>query len=443
MKMPRKPPEHGEIWAGLSSPGRIQEILRQVSGPSVGQKYPHWDKLIRYRPPGDLSHEEWWLGLKLHRQGLPKTVELCDKLSQPFGYLLPDPVPERLYHLDRGAGGAIEMSDQITNPDTRNRYYIRSLVEEAITSSQLEGAATTRRVAREMIRSGRKPQDRSEQMILNNFVTMKRIGRLKDQPLTEDLVFELHRLITADTLDNPEAAGRFRKPDEPVVVDDSYGQVFHDPPDAGELPHRMKAMCRFANGQTPKGFLHPALRSIILHFWLAYDHPFVDGNGRTARALFYWSMLHQGFWLFEFISISQIIHQGPAKYCRAFLHTETDDNDLTYFIIYHLDVIQRAVDELHDYVARKTLQTQALERRLKGMTGLNHRQRALISHALHHPLHQYTIESHRTSHDVVYQTARTDLQDLRDRGLMNAAKVGKTWHFTPVEDLESRLAERY
>ena len=61
------------------------------------------------------------------------------------------------------------------------------------------------------------------------------------------------------------------------------------------------------------GFIHPMIRSIILHFWLAYDHPFVDGNGRTARALFYWSMLRHGYWLFEFISISQIILKGPDQ----------------------------------------------------------------------------------------------------------------------------------
>ena len=101
---------------------------------------------------------------------------------------------------------------------------------------------------------------------------------------------------------------------------------------ASNCTERMGLMCDFANSKTPEGFVHPVLRSIILHFWLAYDHPFVDGNGRVARALFYWSMLRHGYWLFEFVSISQIILKAPVKYGRAFLYTETDDNDLTYFI---------------------------------------------------------------------------------------------------------------
>jgi Fic family protein len=186
--------------------------------------------------------------------------------------------------------------------------------------------------------------------------------------------------------------------------------------------------------------VHPVIRSIILHFWLAYDHPFVDGNGRVARALFYWSMLRHHYWLFEFISISQIIRKAPIKYARSFLYTETDDNDLTYFILYQLEVIRHAINELHEYIKRRTEKLRAIELELRGMAALNHRQRALVSHALRHPHYQYTIRSHQISHNVVYQTARTDLLDLERRGLLTSRKIGKTWYFTPVSDIEEKLA---
>jgi Fic family protein len=219
-----------------------------------------------------------------------------------------------------------------------------------------------------------------------------------------------------------------------------YNEVFHKPPPAEQLEERMAAMCDFANGETPGEFLHPVLRSIVLHFWLAYDHPFLDGNGRVARALFYWSMLRHQYWLFEFISISQIILTAPIKYARAFLYTETDENDLTYFIIQQLDVIRRAMQELHSYIERKTTALRAVENRLRGITVLNHRQQALIGHALRHPHQRYTFRAHQMSHHVVYQTARTDLLDLEGRGLLTGRKIGKTWHFTPAKDLEDRLS---
>jgi Fic family protein len=439
MKKPTVPPGQDDLFKRVS-PERFPAIMHGVTAPTVNGEYLHWDKLQYHAPPHGLSREEWWLGLKLRRSSAGKAIPLKGNSGGRFWYTFTESATELLHEIDLGAGGTIQMPEQITNPDTRDRYCVSSLIEEAITSSQLEGAVTTRRVAKEMIRSGRKPSDRSERMILNNFNTMRRLGELKRNHLTQELIFEIHRLITEDAMDDPSAAGRFRRDDERVVVGDMYGEVYHDPPPAEQLGERMKAMCDFANGKTPSGFIHPALRSIMLHFWLAYDHPFVDGNGRTARALFYWSMLRHNYWLCEYISISPIILKAPGQYQRAFLYTETDHNDLTYFVLYHLDLIQGAIRQLHDYIERKSGQLHRLERELRGVAVLNHRQRALISHALRHPNQVYTIQSHLRSHSVVYETARMDLLDLESRGLLTARKAGRTWHFTPASDLESRLS---
>jgi len=442
MKMPKTPPSEKILWEQVKrNPESFELIFRESSSPLVKGKYLHWDKLPFYTPPQGLSHEEWWFALKIKRQSLFKQVPLYDKNNKLFKYLVVDPIPEMLHKIDQGAGGLIGMPDQITNPDTKDQYYISSLIQEAITSSQLEGAATTRKVAKEMIQSGRAPRDKSEQMILNNFKTMQRVGKFRDRPLSKELVFDIHRIITDKTLNNETAAGRFRRVDERIVVVDMYNEIFHDPPPAEQLEERMAAMCDFGNGKSPIGFIHPVVRSIILHFWLAYDHPFVDGNGRVARALFYWSMLRNGFWLFEFISISQIILKAPAKYGRSFLYTETDDNDLTYFILHQLEVIQRAIRELHEYIKRKTEKLRLIEDELRGIAILNHRQRALISHALRHPHYRYTIRSHQISHNVVYQTSRLDLIDLENRKLLNSRKIGKTWYFTPADNLEEKLAK--
>jgi Fic family protein len=441
MRLPEKPPPTDELMReAVSDPQRLVGIMGKRVGPKVNGRYVHWDKLKYYTPPEGLSTREWWLAIKLARMSNYVNTPLTDRGGVPFRFGLVDPIPERLHEIDLGAGGLIQMPEEIATPETKDRYYVGSLIEEAITSSQLEGATTTRRVAKEMLRTGRQPKDRSERMILNNFGTMRRIGDLKDGPLTPEVVFEIHRLVTDRTLDDPDAAGRLRREDEPVVVSDIYGEVLHTPPAAGTLKGRLDAMCDFANGRTPDGFIAPPIRSILLHFWLSYDHPFVDGSGRTARALFYWSMLRHKYWLCEFISISHIILHAPAKYGRAFLYTESDETDLTYFILYHLEVIRRAVVELHEYISRKAQQRQVLERELRGISELNHRQRALISHALRHPNHEYTVESHRRSHNVVYETARTDLLELNERGLLTKVKVGKTWRFTPVPNLEEKLS---
>ncbi len=255
------------------------------------------------------------------------------------------------------------------------------------------------------------------------------------------LLLDLHRRVTDQTLDNPTAAGRFRHPDEPVKVMDGDGQIYHDPPSSGELEERAQRLCDFANGKTPTHFVPPVIRSIILHFWLAYDHPFVDGNGRTARALFYWSMLNSGFWLFEFISISNILVKAPSQYARAFLFTETDDNDLNYFILHQAEVIRRAIEALHTYIDQKRGETKTAESRLRVLRQLNHRQQALITHALRHPSQEYTIESHRGSHGVAYATARADLLELANMKLLTQSSRGKCMVFEPAVDLLKRLGD--
>lgn len=425
--------------AGVKQPERMMQLFSLMREAKTQRHYLHWDKLRRLSPPPGVNHREWWMVEKLSRMDALKPIPLMDKAQRPFQFAVTEMVLEELHQIDLGAGGLVSVPEPITNPQTRDRYLVSSLMEEAITSSQLEGAVTTREVAKEMIRSGRRPRDNSEQMILNNYVTMQRIRSLKASALSPELVFEIHRLVTEKTLDDPTAAGRFRRADEKRVVGDDFGQVYHDPPPAEELTERIAAMCAFANGETPGHFVHPAVRAIILHFWLGYDHPFADGNGRTARALFYWAMLHRGYWLFEFISISNILRKAPMKYARSFLYTETDDNDLTYFIIAQTQVIRQAVAELHAYIERKTADLRDVESHMRALDLFNHRQVEIIRNALKHPGQRYTFTSHQQSHNVVYQTARTDLLDLSERGVLEKRKKGKQMVFIAPADLSARL----
>ncbi len=441
MKPPVRPPPFRELAEEARE--ELTTILEAGIGVLPKGKYRHWDNLRHLEPPSDLTHRQWWLGVKLARRSQYRETPLTDKAGKPFVYTLPDPVLARLHPLDQRAGGRIGMAETVANPKTRNRYIINSLMEEAITSSQLEGASTTRQVAADMIREGRAPRDKHERMILNNYQAMAAIRDIQDKPLTVERVLALHRQLTEDTLDNPDATGRLQAPEEErvTVAENATGRVTHVPPPAAELPGRMEALVRFANAEDEgEGqFIHPVIRGIVLHFWLAFDHPFEDGNGRVARALFYWVMLHQGYWLFEFVSLSSVIKEAPAQYARAFLETETDDNDLTYFILNQLESIERAVAHLETYLERKAQQVRRVEELLHDRADLNDRQLALLSHAMRHPGHRYTIQSHRRSHDVAYATARSDLLGLAELGLLEKRRAGKGYSFRAPPDLEDRI----
>ena len=416
----------------------LPRVLGAGVGPLVDGRYTHWDSLRRRTPPAGLTHEQWWLGIAFARQSTLRDIPLIATDGRTFRYSLPDPVLGLLHWIDQHAAGELIVSETIKEPGDRRRYLVNSLIEEAITSSQLEGASATRPVAKEMLRSGRPPRDRGERMILNNYQAMTELRGLAASRLTPDVVFQLHRILTAGTLANPDAAGRVQRPDEErIQVEALDGTVTHSPPPAAELPHRLEVMCNFANGKD-QGFMHPVVRAVLLHLWLAYDHPFEDGNGRTARALFYREMLAHGYWLLEYVSISRLLLKAPAEYGRSFLYTETDNSDATYFLLYQLRILRRAIEELQAYLVRKMSElreTLVLLRR----TDLNHRQIALLTNALRHDEAVYTIRSHAQSHRVTRQSARTDLADLERRGLLERGVVGRRFDYYPARDLRSRL----
>jgi Fic family protein len=442
MKIPQTPPP----WHRILNEQKDLSLILGL-GPLVRDRYLHWDELRHRTPPEGLSHEAWWAGVRFAREGMLRPLPFQDKHKRPVHFGMPDPVLRLLHAIDQLAAGNVGVESPIVSGDDRDRYLVSSLIEEAITSSQLEGAATTREVAKAMLRSGRQPRDKSERMILNNYYAMEAIRDMRDLDLTPERVYDLHRIVTEDTLDDPGAAGRLRKPDERInVVTADHTTVLHAPPDAASLPRRMEVLCRFANATGEEGpFVHPVIRAILLHYMLGYDHPFVDGNGRTARALFYWSLARSGYWLMEYVSISRLLKMAPAKYARAYLYSETDDNDTTYFIIHQLGVIKQAIQALHEYLARKTAEQRDAEALLRHAPRLseqmNHRQVALLTHALRHAGHGYTVESHKRSHRVTHQTARTDLQQLVDAGLLDKGKRGRAFVFYAPDDLRARIEQ--
>ncbi len=446
MKIPIKPPSQLELMKTLSesSPDRIIQMITMGIGPELSGRYFHWDELRHREPPQGLSHEEWWFAIKQARSVIRKNLNLKDQQDDEFGLVLTEELQRKLHKIDRDAAGTIQVGAPITTKETRDKYLIRSLFEEAITSSQLEGASTTTSEAKKMLMSGRKPRDRSEQMIFNNYRAMQFVRENRSKPLSESLLLELHDKVTYNSMDIPDASGRWRKASEDIIVVAARdGTVLHRPPHADLIPDRMRKLIEFANSDQDGSFIHPVIRAVVLHFMLSFEHPFTDGNGRTARALFYWYMIRNEYWLIEFVSISRVIMSAPAKYAKAFLYTETDENDLTYFLHHQLDVIIKSINDLHNYLSIKTKEVQVTEQLLRGPVQrvLNHRQVSLITHALKHPDYLYEIQSHKTSHAVTYQTARTDLLDLEELGLLQKFKRGKAFVFQSPTDISERITQ--
>jgi Fic family protein len=445
MKLPQTPPDFAQLLTAMvQNPERFQTlVMRAIALSGDEAKYRHWDKLRRTEPvPEGLSREEWWFALKQKRLATFRPLPLLGVDGNPAWFSTPPEALDKLSRIDRLLGSEkVFFSDAAMTEENKTEFFIKALFEESISSSLIEGAVTTRDDARVMLATGDKPKNKSERMIANNYATIRFVRENAARELTPELLLEIHALITRDTLDDSAQEGRFRVPtDRPVTLQHTDGTVVYTPPPPGELPARIEKLCAFANAVTEgTDFLHPILRAILLHFWLAYDHPFVDGNGRTARALFYWSMLHSKYPLVEYISISEVILRRSGRYYESFLHTETDANDTTYFILDQLEVIDQSIRNLYDHIDRKRAELKENLHLLAHLPDLNHRQTQLLVHALKSPGAEYSVKSHAGFHDVSILTARKDLDALVRARLLVGAKSGKSASYLVPADLEHRL----
>lgn len=440
MKIPQTPPF---LWAQHLTGSAWLRVLAEVAPllPKMPpDDYLHWDK-IRYRPlpDGFASHDKYWKCLKIVRLAQRMLLPLAGKGGITQSFALPDEAQSGLSEADSNLRGLTDVSEPLS-PTSRDRWLVKSLTEdEAIHSSLLEGAGTTRSDAKKMLREKRKPRNADEHMVLNNYRAMEYVRERKDEPLSEEMLCRLHRIITENTtIPNPADIGRFRTKDNNDfgVWDNVSNRMLYGPPPVGELPGRMRALCEFANApRQSRPFIHPVVRAIILHFQIGHDHPFVDGNGRTARALFYWLMLKNGYWLAEYVSISGIVLRSATNYKRAFLYAETDDGDLTYFILHQLKTLARAVKEVRDYLDARARQIQNIRPALRKLRGLNPRQIAFLEYALKHASRGYSVSEHQVYHGVVARTARTDLHDLVRQNYLEIRPQGKTHFFYPTEKL--------
>lgn len=433
-----------EIMNGNTS--AVMEKFGQKNCGVIDEKgrYLHWHELKR-RIPNPSERLATWGAIKMARFAVLRGLGLFSDTDHEFKLFVPDTCQSILYNAEQLIQ-KIGTRNSATTHTENARYLATSLMmEEAISSAQLEGAATTRKVAKEMLEKDLPPKNDDERMILNNYLLMQRAKFNKDEELSIDLMCEFHQVATLGVKDAEVHPGEIRTSDD-IFVGGKNDDIAHQPPKAELLNDRLNKLCAFANeqhdGQEGRIFIHPIVKAIILHFMIGYEHPFNDGNGRTARCLFYWFLLKKGYWAFEYISISSLLKNAPTQYGESYLFTETDEYDLTYFVAYQLKIIGRAVTEFIDYIETKKRAYYELMGWLDE-TGiskeLNYRQVDLLKKVIRNPGRMFYVKEVVHDYDITEGTARSDLDKLVKLKVLGKVRDGKTYLYIARNDAEANL----
>lgn len=387
----------------------------------------------------DLKEKTWGL-IKAYRRINGESIPIKDENNNYYSFN-PRSYVQFLHEIDLELGGNFMGIEDFSEADKRG-FIRRNLIEESIASSQLEGANTSRKAAKELLNQGRKPKDKSEQMIVNNHETMCLIEQeLKNEELSIDTIFELHRRITHETI-NKDHQGVLRetydKNGKPLVIkpwDDET--IAYEAPSKGFVEKELLCLIDFANDKLEKRFIHPLIKAIMLHFWIGILHPFEDGNGRLARIIFYWYMLRKGYWAFSYISLSEKIVKSAKQYSLAYIYSEQDGYDLNYFISYNINKLKLARKHLRDYIERKIVENRKAANLLRKGYNFNDRQFKLLQYLAKDEQRFTNLTSyHNINNDIGKVTATADLKKLVDDGFLEKLRRGRNIFYYPTDKIK-------
>lgn len=364
---------------------------------------------IAYRLPVSLPITQFWPVMEEARRKAAVRLPLLAQNGEPFWFVVNKSIEEQCDAVARMArrsdlldGLAPEVIEDAT-------------IDEAVWSSAIEGAFTSRAEAARIIRQNKTPANKSEQMVKNNYKALLYVLESLEAPITAKTLTDIAGIVTDGASD--ERIDAFRK--EPVYVMGREG-VIYTPPDARDVPRLMDDLLEFIG----ESELHPLLKACIAHFYFVYVHPFMDGNGRTARALSYMMLLRTGYDFFRYFSISGLVARERNGYYKAMRNVEQDGNDMTYFIDFYSSMLSRSVQKMEDQFVRHILTGRKLKA-LEAAGRLNERQLRGTRWLLEGEPERVTVETWKKKYRITTETARRDLLLLCEEGVLERTLEGR------------------
>lgn len=275
-------------------------------------------------------------------------------------------------------------------------------------------------------------RDRDIQEVINYRNVLKfidqistQIGPGKPYILTIETILETHKITTEKILP-PDVIGKFRIR-QVVVKNSKTGQISYTPPPAAEVPYLVEDLVNWINDDQTKE-IHPVLKAGIIHYELSRIHPFVDGNGRVARALATLIMFLDGYDIRKFFSLEEYFDSNPLDYYLTLqavsnqLVLDTHERDLTPWLEYFLSGVAIELNQIKTRVQRISSDARVKDK-LGEQVELNERQMMIMEY-LHRHQSMQNKDFRKIFPDYSDDTVLRELRFLNKKGLIK--KTGGT-----------------
>ncbi len=396
----------------------------------------------KYIEPSKLKHlitnygykrTDWSQGLDKQVEGLRKINSFplfVSSVEKNFWYFQTDEITERITLIEKKGEKLFRIVQK--NMSFEKSFELDAQYEEAIMSAIYEGANTTRSEAQKFISNKEKPESVAHWMVLNNFKANEWIKNHCNLPLTKEIILDVHKIITKNTMSKEDEpyCGKFR--DDGVVVGN---ENIHRGVDVEKIIPALEEVIDLVTNN--KRYIHPLIKGILLHYFIAYIHPFFDGNGRTARTIFYFKCLkHELNWV-NFLSISAALKEVGKGYENSFKQVKENDWDLTYFIIYCLKSLERALE-----IVEEKIQKLCMIPKLKDHLNLSLTQISLLQRLYLHHLRMIDVKDHAKYIGKSDESARMELKKLVALDLLFEDKIkNRSYFYVNKQKLDQEIED--
>ena len=283
-----------------------------------------------------------------------------------------------------------------------------AIVKMAHHSTSIEGNPLTLEQVKNLL-AGKEISawDKDKREIINYVKVLEFIDKLGEkgiENITEEIILKMHHFTTQGILPE-DKSGRYRK--VPVAVVNGYGRVIFQPPPENRVANLMKDFVLWLNSvQTQE--LYPVLLSGISHYEFVRIHPFVDGNGRTARALATLILYLKGFDTKRFFALDDYYNENRGKYYAALQTVDQKTLDITLWLEYFCEGVAVSMARVKEAILELSFDRRLKEKR--GQIFLNERQRKVLKY-LQTNL-KITTKEYQNMFNVSERTARNHLNKL-------------------------------